>query len=1251
MSLRAYAAMTATGWDARALGRTSVRARGSLLKIDLSGFTRLSERLAVVESTGAEHLNTVLTEVFTDLIEEVLSRGGDVLQFGGDALLVWFEGDRCEVRAVAAGRAMQRVLSSRPAEQTPAGAVRLRMSAAVATGELVLVVVGSDHRELLTLGPVATRVEQLEKRAAAGDLLVDDATAEQLPTAQVSRVEPGVWHWRGRPAEHPVDRTPLAADSAADFVPPEVRAVEAAGPVLGEHRHAAVAFIGVGGLDDLLAQRGDGAVAERVREVAAAVDEAVETTGVVWTATDLMADGAVFLLFSGAPVAREGDEERLLRACRHVADRCAGTGVRIGAHAGRVFAADIGHPQRRTFAAIGDTTNLAARLMHRAAPGEVLVSQDLVDLSERDHAVTWLEPFDVRGRRRPVTAGRLGGRLAQAPQRRLHDLPLVGREEERARLRSVVDGLLQQRGDAPTLMVGDPGVGKSRLVDDLCDHAAPRVTVLRGTGGVFDRGTPYAATAAGLRALLVPDGGQPDLAWWARLSGAPDLLPLLNLPLGLDVAPTVASAEVDPRFVESRRNELLADLLVGVAAPLLVVVEDLHWVDSATVGLLDALVRRSRQGGAAVVATSRPGSEDRLETLAEWGIVPVTPLSAANARDLALAVPGDRAISDADLGRLVEESGGNPLFLRELVTLDRHSGDDLPTSAESLIAARIDSLGPARRRLLREASVGGPAQRLADLAAANGTSVPAMARDLASVEQFVLVHEGEVPVVRFRHELYRQTAYLGLALRRRRALHAAWADRLLEVDHGSPAVLAVHLSEAGRFEEAWEWGTRAARLARDGGALHDAVALYERALAAGRRTSRSPEELAAVEEELGDVAELTGGYERADSALAAAARTGEPATRAHRLVKRATVLERQARYSHALRELTRAERLLSGRAGDAEQRARAALDLRRSSVLHRQGRLRQAYDVAARVAQLPPDTTDPLLRLDRARALLRLEMVASESGWPERFDLGEQALKAFDGLDAERDRAMLLGNLGVTLWESDDWTGARRRYTESIEAYRRAGDVLGAAIAANNAAEILCDQGHLDRAREAFTDARRVFRAAGHAWGVGCTASALGRVALRSGDLAGAAELLQEAVEQLDEIGSTLFAADARVRQVELALVAEEPDVAERASRVVSELAGREVGAVLPLTAARYHALALAGAGRVQEARVLVEGALARAVALPSLHEESLCLDLLLGLALQDNDEPDPSWRLRRDEVWERLGLVAPYRYPQVPGH
>jgi len=106
VNLRAYAAATATAWDGRAEGRSWVQATGSLLKVDLSGFTRLAERLVRSEITGAEHLNTVLNDVFVSLIEEIHARGGDVLQFGGDALLVWFEGP-------------EEMLSHHSSQQTP----------------------------------------------------------------------------------------------------------------------------------------------------------------------------------------------------------------------------------------------------------------------------------------------------------------------------------------------------------------------------------------------------------------------------------------------------------------------------------------------------------------------------------------------------------------------------------------------------------------------------------------------------------------------------------------------------------------------------------------------------------------------------------------------------------------------------------------------------------------------------------------------------------------------------------------------------------------------------------------------------------------------------------------------------------------------------------------------------------------------------------------------------------------------------
>jgi tetratricopeptide (TPR) repeat protein len=998
----------------------------------------------------------------------------------------------------------------------------------------------------------------------------------------------------------------------------------------------------------------------RVSEVAAAVDEAVAATRVTWTATDIMADGVVFLLFAGAPVAREDDEERLIRACRSILDRCPDHDVRIGAHAGRVFAADVGHPERRTFAIIGDATNLAARLMHRASTGQALVTDDLYDHSERAHEVQWLDPFSVRGRRTPVRAGFLGARVGPAVGRRTHDLPLVGREEEQVRLRSLVTTTAGEGTEPSRLaLVGEPGVGKSRLVEEAESFArAEEIDVVRVAGTVFDGDSPYAAVRGPLRRLLeLPADDARSEGRLTPLTATPELLSLLNLPLGLDLPVTAAAAEIDEQFVDARRQALLAELLrAGHPQPLLLVVEDLHWLDRSTAGLIDVLARRAAPGGIGLLVTTRDALDVHLESAPGWEAIAIAPLDPDHARRLALMLSAEKALSDSELERLVGDTGGNPLFLRELVSFRPTGPGELPVSAAEVIAARIDALGPARRRLLREVSVGGPAQRLDEVAATLGDQALERSSQWEDLSDFLAVdaHPGSVPVLHFRHELYRQSAYAGLALRRRRALHGTWADHLLtalprtELGTALPPKIAVHLHEAGRFAEAWEWGGRAAREARDEGALHDAVALYERALEAGRRAGMSAEEIAEMREQLGDAAELVGLYEKAEGSFRAAARVGSSTEVSRRLVKQGTVLEREGRYRSALGQLTRAEGALTLSSAETD-RVRSALLLRRSSVLHRQGRLRRAYDVAESVVRSLQAAEDPEGRADLARALLRLEMIASEAGWPQRFDLGLRALAAFEGLDEDRDLASLLGNIGVTLWESDDWAGARRRYEESGEVYRRAGDVLGAAIAANNVGEILCEQGHLDSAREVFQDARRIFRAAGHTWGVACTASALGRVAARSGELESAAVLLDEATTSLDDIGSTVFAADARVRKVELALINRDPDATGAGAAMIEELARMEVGAVLPLTARRYFAVATAGEGDVPRATEIATQAVEGAVRARAVHEESLLLDLLAGLARLQGREPDGELLARRDEIWKRLEIRDPYRYPQAP--
>ena len=369
-----FVARLAGRWSSTVGDRRVSHRWGSLTSVDLSGFTRLAERFALDDAAGAEELNAAINAQFQPLIETAAQFGGDVLQFGGDALLVWYEGDAHEQRAAASAWRMQQQLALTGRVETAVGPVRLRMSVGIATGEVTFALIGTTHRELLVLGPTATRTVQLEARAQARQILLSDDTAATLPKASLVQIDEGVWRLRRGVDAPPARLGDVDPVEALTFVPPQVRPIIAADVTTAEHRRVTVAFVNVPGTDRLSGVAGERALIEMLDVVQQAADRAVTEFEVCWSATDIAPNGFKLLFFAGAPVAMEDDAGRLLRTALLIAEDCSEFGVRIGVSTGLAFAAEVGNPQRRTFAIIGDTVNLAARLTGAAATDRPLAS-------------------------------------------------------------------------------------------------------------------------------------------------------------------------------------------------------------------------------------------------------------------------------------------------------------------------------------------------------------------------------------------------------------------------------------------------------------------------------------------------------------------------------------------------------------------------------------------------------------------------------------------------------------------------------------------------------------------------------------------------------------------------------------------------------------------------------------------------------------------------------------------------------------
>ena len=266
---------------------------GSMVFVDVSGFTKMSERLARQGKVGAEEVSDVIGDTFGTLLAEAYACGGSLIKFGGDALLLFFEGDDHAFRAVAAAHGMRAELRRVGTFSTTVGRVTLRMSVGAHTGLFHFFLVGGSHRELIVAGPAATETVTMEGAASAGQILLSPALTARLPGANRGRpLGPGVL-LVGSPPD--VERTEIHREAVTfdlePFVPVALRETVLEGEVEPEHRSVTIAFVHYGDFDDLVLRQGPEAAAGALGALVRSAQQAAEAHGVAFLASDIAPDG------------------------------------------------------------------------------------------------------------------------------------------------------------------------------------------------------------------------------------------------------------------------------------------------------------------------------------------------------------------------------------------------------------------------------------------------------------------------------------------------------------------------------------------------------------------------------------------------------------------------------------------------------------------------------------------------------------------------------------------------------------------------------------------------------------------------------------------------------------------------------------------------------------------------------------------------------------------------------------------------
>jgi len=557
--------------------------------------------------------------------------------------------------------------------------------------------------------------------------------------------------------------------------------------------------------------------------------------------------GDAIMAIFGVPAAHEDDAVRAVRAARRMLDRleiwneahdpARRLEIRVGVNTGDVLASGAAEGD---LLVTGDAVNVAARLQQVAEPGTIVLGdrtaravRPYFELRPVD------EPLALKGKSEAVAAWLVGGELEEAEPRGVPGLaaPLVGREHELESLRTTFDRVRREGRPGLVTLLGDAGIGKSRLVREFLGPLEVDTRVLVGRCLPYGQGVTLWPLGEMLKAEAVVLDTDPADAAFAKIAQLVEAS--VDPKLGVDPPRTAAAlastlglrspddplGALDPR---DRYRELVAAwraLLASLAlrGPVVVVVEDLHWADPTMLDVLDELAERL-EGPILFVCTSRP---DLLRSRPEWGggrrsfsSLPLDPLTSEESARLVAFLLDVGALSDRLRGRILERSEGNPFFLEEILRhlidegLLARDGDgwragegiervEIPDTVQAVILARLDLLSPEEKRVAQRAAVvgrafwDGPLAELPEIGDLDGALRTLRRREFV-VERLSSSIAGQTEFA-FKHILLHDVAYESLPRRERGRAHvetAAWIERTSGERSGELAELLAHHYDA-----------------------------------------------------------------------------------------------------------------------------------------------------------------------------------------------------------------------------------------------------------------------------------------------------------------------------------------------------------------------------------------------------------------------------------------------------------------------
>ncbi|MDX1995521.1 MAG: tetratricopeptide repeat protein [bacterium] len=1104
---------------------------GAALFADISGFTPLTEALArsLGARQGAEELTRQLNRVYDALTEQVDLYGGTIMGFAGDAITCWFDQPQAEARAVTCALALQAAMKAFEQVPLPNGEyATLSLKTAVASGKARRFLVGDPDIQLVDVlaGDTLSRMADAEHYAEKGDVIVDEATAAALSKT----LHIGEWRSDSHGGERfgvvqalltqadPAPWPPLALDhlpleKVRPWVVPGLR--EREDETITELRPAVALFLRFQGID----YDGDPDAAQKFDAYFRWIQSIIvryDGTIVQLTIGD---KGSYLYIAFGAPIAHENSPERAAGAAVELQQMPAEFSyiqpVQIGITQGMMRTGAYGGRTRRTYGALGDDVNMAARLMQNAAPGETLVSQRLLKAIVRSFMVEELPPIKVKGKQEPLPIARLVDRLDETARTTSFSRPLVGRSGELADLLIYVAPIIQGEPCGCVAVYGEPGIGKSHLIHEverqisrrtaLTWHTCSTEQVVRQSLHPFK---PFLADYFNLE--LADNDHQRKALFFTTIEALLETLEIRAETTGDERAMQIHAElqearwfvgallglrwygspyeNLDPklRFERSMKGVVTLMCAESLRKPLVLHVRDAQWLDEDSRVLLGMLLECALQYPLLVLVDSRYNDDGTpVQIPAPDGLqvqtLHIGQLTTEGVGELAEMVLGG-TVTDALRQYLVQKANGNPFFTEQLALdlaergvvqptpegmweLVAEETDEIPVTINAVLIARLDRLVTQVRSIVQIASVLGQEFEIPVLSR--------MVKDDPDIRRKVKQAEDETIWVGtdewyylFRHALLRDAAYNMQLQERLRELHAlaGWAiEQVYAADLTNKAPdLAYHYEKSAVYERAVIYLIKSAQHMASLYANREAIGYYQRAMQLAEKAYLPPEEVAPIYEGLADIYVMVGEYQQANTLydVSLTFTDAEQASwRTTLLRKKGQVLQKWGRYDDATQcyELGLVELQSDLNPTEASQ-----LYAGLSMINYRQDKLDDAIELAT-LALIMAQTEDDKRNLAQAYQNLGI-LHWKKREYEQALDYDTQSLQLWVADKNANGQAAIHNNLGLLYQAINDLPRSIYHYEESVKLFEQVGNQHGLACAYDNLGQVYMQQGEQERA-------------------------------------------------------------------------------------------------------------------------------------------------------------------------------------------